>query len=51
MELVSMCFIPELDKEWQEWQDRICIFSGVLRELSGPGFLEAIAPQWLTKKM
>ncbi|KAG0599459.1 hypothetical protein M758_12G153700 [Ceratodon purpureus] len=32
-------------------EDRICIFSGVLRELSGPGFLEAIAPQWLTKKI
>lgn len=32
-------------------EDRICIFGGVLRELSGPGFLEAIAPQWMTKKI
>nr|XP_024363581.1 putative E3 ubiquitin-protein ligase XBAT34 isoform X2 [Physcomitrium patens]PNR28286.1 hypothetical protein PHYPA_028878 [Physcomitrium patens] len=32
-------------------EERICTFSGVVRELSGPGFLEAIAPQWLTKKI
>jgi protein neuralized len=32
-------------------EDRLCVFSGMLRELSGPGFLEAIAPQWLTKKI
>lgn len=32
-------------------QDRVAIFTGMLRELSGLGFLEAIAPQWVTKKM
>ncbi len=32
-------------------QDRICLFSGVVRELAGPGFLETLAPQWVTKKM
>lgn len=32
-------------------QDRIAIFSGMLRELSGLGFLETFVPQWVTKKM
>jgi len=32
-------------------QDQICLFSGVVRELAGPGFLETLAPQWVTKKM
>ncbi|XP_024535281.1 putative E3 ubiquitin-protein ligase XBAT34 isoform X1 [Selaginella moellendorffii] len=32
-------------------QDRMCLFSGVLREISGPGFLEALAPQWVTRKV
>lgn len=32
-------------------EDRVAIFTGMLRELSGLGFLEAIAPQWVTKKI
>jgi hypothetical protein len=44
-----MCSVQALTVS--ESQDRICVFSGMLRELSGPGFLEAIAPQWLTRKM
>ncbi|XP_024361840.1 probable E3 ubiquitin-protein ligase XBOS34 isoform X2 [Physcomitrium patens] len=32
-------------------EDRICTFSGLLREMSGPGFLEALAPNWVTKKI
>ncbi|KAH9576853.1 hypothetical protein CY35_01G185400 [Sphagnum magellanicum] len=32
-------------------EDRICLFSGVVRELAGPGFLETLAPQWVTKKI
>jgi hypothetical protein len=32
-------------------QDRICFFCGMVRELSGFAFLEALAPQWVTKKM
>ena len=44
-----MCLVQTLTV--RESQDRICLFSGMLRELSGPGFLEVIAPQWLTKKM
>ncbi|EFJ35515.1 hypothetical protein SELMODRAFT_141633 [Selaginella moellendorffii] len=32
-------------------EDRMCLFSGVLREISGPGFLEALAPQWVTRKV
>lgn len=44
-----MCSVQRLTV--REWQDRISVFSGMLRELSGPGFLEALAPQWLTKKV
>ncbi|ERN18763.1 putative E3 ubiquitin-protein ligase XBAT34 [Amborella trichopoda] len=29
----------------------ICLFSGWLRELSGPGFLGALVPQWASKKV
>ncbi|KAH9308617.1 hypothetical protein KI387_036528, partial [Taxus chinensis] len=29
----------------------ISLFSGMIRELSGPGFLEALAPQWVSKKI
>lgn len=32
-------------------EGRISLFCGMLRELSGPGFLEALAPQWLSKKI
>ncbi|CAK9193279.1 unnamed protein product [Sphagnum troendelagicum] len=32
-------------------EDQICLFSGVVRELAGPGFLETLAPQWVTKKI
>ncbi|MQL87444.1 hypothetical protein Taro_019988 [Colocasia esculenta] len=32
-------------------ENRICLFSGWLRELYGPGFLEVLAPQWLSRKM
>lgn len=32
-------------------EGRICLFSGMIRELSGPGFLEALASQWLSKKI
>eukprot|EP01018_Ginkgo_biloba_P030691 Gb_32675 [translate_table: standard] len=30
---------------------QISLFCGTVRELSGPGFLESLAPQWLTKKI
>jgi len=36
---------------WPAAQERIALFSGMLRELSGLGFLETFAPQWVTKKM
>ncbi|CAK9218263.1 unnamed protein product [Sphagnum jensenii] len=32
-------------------EDRICFFCGMVRELSGFAFLEAFAPQWVTKKI
>ncbi|CAM6123627.1 unnamed protein product [Calypogeia fissa] len=32
-------------------EDKICLFSGMVRELSGPGFLEAIVPQLVTKRV
>uniref|UniRef100_A0A0D6R065 RING-type domain-containing protein n=1 Tax=Araucaria cunninghamii TaxID=56994 RepID=A0A0D6R065_ARACU len=32
----------------EEW---ISLFRGMIRELSGPGFLEALAPQWISKKI
>lgn len=32
-------------------EGRISLFCGMIRELSGPGFLEALAPQWLSKKI
>jgi hypothetical protein len=32
-------------------EDRIAIFSGMLRELPGLGFLDTFAPQWVTKKI
>ncbi|KAF9605655.1 hypothetical protein IFM89_017998 [Coptis chinensis] len=32
-------------------ESHICLFSGWLRELYGPGFLEALASQWLSKKI
>jgi hypothetical protein len=32
-------------------EDRICFFCGMVRELSGFAFLEALAPQWVTKKI
>ncbi|KAJ7552569.1 hypothetical protein O6H91_06G060600 [Diphasiastrum complanatum] len=32
-------------------EDRLCLFSGIVRELSGPGFLEALMPQWVTRKV
>eukprot|EP00246_Nothoceros_aenigmaticus_P002899 TRINITY_DN13813_c0_g1_i2.p1 TRINITY_DN13813_c0_g1~~TRINITY_DN13813_c0_g1_i2.p1 ORF type:complete len:565 (-),score=70.18 TRINITY_DN13813_c0_g1_i2:683-2377(-) len=32
-------------------EDKICLFNGIVRELSGPGFLEVIVPQWVTKKV
>ncbi|KAL2652516.1 hypothetical protein R1flu_020644 [Riccia fluitans] len=32
-------------------EERICLFSGMMRELSGPGFLESYAPQLFTKKV
>ncbi|XP_024373874.1 putative E3 ubiquitin-protein ligase XBAT35 isoform X1 [Physcomitrium patens] len=30
-------------------ENRVALFSGMLRELSGPSFLEQLAPQWITK--
>ncbi|KAJ7534904.1 hypothetical protein O6H91_12G009500 [Diphasiastrum complanatum] len=32
-------------------EDHISFFSGFLREVSGPRFLEILAPQWVTKKI
>ncbi|OVA02390.1 zinc finger protein [Macleaya cordata] len=32
-------------------ENHICLFSGWLRELYGPGFLEALASQWLSRKI
>eukprot|EP00262_Sarcandra_glabra_P002942 TRINITY_DN1335_c0_g1_i1.p1 TRINITY_DN1335_c0_g1~~TRINITY_DN1335_c0_g1_i1.p1 ORF type:complete len:498 (+),score=80.51 TRINITY_DN1335_c0_g1_i1:171-1664(+) len=32
-------------------ENHICVFSGWLRELYGPGFLEALAPQWVSRKI
>ncbi|CAK9216225.1 unnamed protein product [Sphagnum troendelagicum] len=32
-------------------EDRICFFCGMVRELSGFALLEALAPQWVTKKI
>ncbi|KAL3684317.1 hypothetical protein R1sor_002339 [Riccia sorocarpa] len=32
-------------------EERICLFSGMMRELSGLGFLESLAPQLFTKKV
>ncbi|KAH7315250.1 hypothetical protein KP509_21G041500 [Ceratopteris richardii] len=32
-------------------EERLCIFSGILREISGFGILESIAPKLLTKKV
>ncbi|KAJ4968696.1 hypothetical protein NE237_015397 [Protea cynaroides] len=32
-------------------ESHICLFSGWMRELHGPGFLEALAPQWLSRKI
>ncbi|KAK9140538.1 hypothetical protein Scep_010219 [Stephania cephalantha] len=32
-------------------ESHISYFSGLLRELHGPGFLEALAPQWLSKQI
>nr|DAD36788.1 TPA_asm: hypothetical protein HUJ06_007429 [Nelumbo nucifera] len=32
-------------------ESHICFFSGFLRELYGPGFLEALAPQWVSRKI
>ncbi|XP_043693531.1 probable E3 ubiquitin-protein ligase XBOS34 isoform X2 [Telopea speciosissima] len=32
-------------------ESHICFFSGWMRELHGSGFLEALAPQWLSRKM
>ncbi|KAF8388236.1 hypothetical protein HHK36_026902 [Tetracentron sinense] len=32
-------------------ESHICLFSGWLRELHGPGFLEALAPQWVSRKI
>ncbi|CAN6462154.1 unnamed protein product [Victoria cruziana] len=32
-------------------EGHICLFCGWVRELSGPGILEALAPQWVSKKV
>ncbi|KAJ0966494.1 hypothetical protein J5N97_023411 [Dioscorea zingiberensis] len=32
-------------------ENYICLFSGWLRELYGPSFLEALAPQWVSRKI
>ncbi|CAI0457916.1 unnamed protein product [Linum tenue] len=32
-------------------EDHICLFSGWLREFFGPGFLEVVAPQFLSRKV
>jgi len=32
-------------------QSHLCLFSGWLREFHGPGFLEVVAPQLLSKKV
>ncbi|XP_043688275.1 putative E3 ubiquitin-protein ligase XBAT35 isoform X2 [Telopea speciosissima] len=32
-------------------ESHICLFSGWMREFYGPGFLEALAPQWLSRKI
>ncbi|XP_058094560.1 putative E3 ubiquitin-protein ligase XBAT35 isoform X2 [Magnolia sinica] len=32
-------------------ESRICLFSGWLRELNGPGFLKAFVPQWVSQKV
>ncbi|XP_039116827.1 probable E3 ubiquitin-protein ligase XBOS34 [Dioscorea cayenensis subsp. rotundata] len=32
-------------------ENYICLFSGWLRELYGPSFLEAFAPQWVSRKI
>lgn len=32
-------------------EGRISLFCGMIRELSGPGFLEALAAQWLSRKI
>ncbi|KAL6313037.1 hypothetical protein AAG906_022044 [Vitis piasezkii] len=31
-------------------ESHICLFSGWLREFYGPGFLEVLAPQWVSRK-
>ncbi|EFJ30981.1 hypothetical protein SELMODRAFT_88643 [Selaginella moellendorffii] len=33
------------------FQDRIALFTGMIREVSGPGLLEVFVPQWVTKKV
>nr|DAD19912.1 TPA_asm: hypothetical protein HUJ06_021375 [Nelumbo nucifera] len=32
-------------------EGHLCFFAGYLRELYGPGFLEALAPQWVSRKI
>lgn len=32
-------------------QSHLCLFSGWLREFHGPGFLEVVAPQLVSKKV
>jgi len=32
-------------------QSHLCLFSGWLRELHGPGFLEVVVPQLLSRKV
>ncbi|KAF6150927.1 hypothetical protein GIB67_026848 [Kingdonia uniflora] len=32
-------------------ESHVCLFSGWLRELYGPGILEALAPNWLSRKI
>lgn len=32
-------------------ESHICLFSGWLREFYGPGFLEVLAPQWVSRKV
>ncbi len=32
-------------------EGHICLFSGWLREFYGPGFLEVLAPQWVSRKV
>lgn len=43
--------VPKAGDFFDDLQNHICIFSGWLRELYGPGFLELFAPQLLSRKV